>query len=1058
MVTVLDGERRWTTILTTDMVAFSTVSERIGAERVYGLMNRVIALAKQCVVDHGGCVVDTAGDGVLAAFGAPVALEHGSLHACRAARAFHQALSDQADALDKEFGVSPQFRTGISGGEVVFGSIGTGDNIDHKVMGDPVNIAARLESQAEAGEILISDAVLLQVEGFVLVTDLGKRKLKGFRDEHSVYRLDAIHDTPSRFEGNRRRGIVNLISRDNELTAILDVEREETVSPRFVSVNGSAGIGKSRLIHEFAVSERTGGKPLVGQCNPNTEQIAFVPLVEIISQAVGLSVAAQPSDFVSEIENVLGLRVGEADMAAILSTARPDTAGVRDQSAALNTREVMHDLIVAIASHHTLIIEDAHWMDTLSGEVLERISRREVGTGRIVIIITHRPEFIAQWQSSAICTRIDLAPLHAPDIADMARRLFDDEKISDRVIDLVVTRSEGNPLFAEEVARFLRASGELVRRGDQLDLNEVSSQKFMTGNLQHLIQSRFDALPDAQKPLMQIASAIGRNFSASLLAAIAGDGAPVEAMCRRSLVEGLIEEDPGGGDDAWRFSHALMRDAVYGGLLSDRRTDIHGRIAAKIMARAGDNLEDVAETLAFHFSAAKDAPNAVRFLALSAQKSYRIYAVWQLDRQLSDAFDFIDDDPSCVDDETYGDMVLIWLRAMEQAGNFRRLLSLADRLMPHLQKKGYSRNLAIAQMLCSLAKSHARDYAGAKQLAAAIAEDAAIHNDEYSLAWVKVAMMRIGDETDDLSLDDAIKMAAEIEPVAAKFNDAHMRMLAYYMISSRYRSMGKLMRALEMADKIDDFGREHGDRRAKTYACWARGLVLTMCGQYDEALRVAEFGLQNSLTDSSDNNVNRAIKAAALLNSDRIAEAQDLIAELETLCQGYDDFNMVHLMYILDVQAKFRTGQIRKGWRRLTEVIPILNRAGNISLKRYGLVLRGEVLMSMIGAMPKETGAEDAPRPKLRPLDVVTALSLRVFGRKRAIRDFEAYRAGDVFSDGAGQARALINLGILYGGKHGNDEARKMVEEGRRYALAEQVVILSRRADLVLANWAAHGR
>ena len=1034
----------------TDMVDFSAVSERIGAERVYGLMRYVMGMAETAIKDHGGHVIDTAGDGVLAAFGAPIALEHGSLHACKAAVAFQSALADAAEHLERDFGIAPAFRTGISGGEVVFGQIGIGDKVDFKVMGEPVNLAARLEALAAAGEILLSDSVLLQVEGFVLVTEIGNHSFKGFREKQPVFRLDAIPEAPSRFDGQKRRGIVDLISRKTELDQLIAIAGEATASPRFVTVCGPAGIGKSRLIHEFVTREGIEGRALLGQCNPSTIQIPFLPLVEVLANRLDLVPQSSAAEFQARIAQHLGIDVSIEELTGLLPRGIGAAHSERRPDLALEIRQTMKNLIVAAAQDHTIVIEDAHWIDSISAELLDQISRRETGSGRVIVVVTHRPEFEADWLHLPTTTVLTLKPLTPEDIRTLVRNRFGDIGISDAIVELVVDRSEGNPLFAEEIVRFLIAADVLVKEDEVLDLDERADEKLLTGNLQQMIQSRFDKLPEPQKPLLQLASAMGRNFSADLIAKASPDGAPVQAMCRRALVEGLIEEGPSTDANHWRFSHALMRDAIYGGMLQDRRSETHRIIAETIIAENPDTLNDHAETLSYHYSAAKDARNAVKYLAMAAEKSYRIYAVAQLEEQMAAAFAFIEADPPCVDDAAYGRILVTWLRAMEQSGNFSRVLALAEKYLPRLSAEGYNRDHAIATILCAIARTHTRDYTGALDTVTEIMAEAEQKGDEVSVAWAKVALMRIYDETAIGEATSVQTLADEVRPIAEKHGDTHMSMMALYILSANYRTLGKLKKSLDVAQQISDFAEIHGDRRAFSYSCWARGLVYSLAGNYQESLRLAEVGLENSLPGSADKNVNLIIWATAMMNLGRPDDAINILDPLIETCEKYEDYNIVHVTSLMRIQAMFRRGQIFAAWQKLKRIEPVIKQAGQVNIIRYLSVFRGEILMALTGLSPRDPNQESPERPKLKLIDIATVIYLRVFGRKQAQRDFEEYLRTERMPDGAGVARALINLGIVSKRNRPSGEIRAMIEKGREFALAEQVAPLVRRADLAL--------
>ncbi|MEL7430720.1 MAG: AAA family ATPase, partial [Pseudomonadota bacterium] len=476
MKKVLEGERRWTTVLFTDMVGFSGVSEKLGAERVYQLLSEVIALATDAIEAHGGHMVDFAGDSIQAVFGAPIALENASLMACSAALDFISSLNAHSAQFELEYGIRPQFRIGIAGGTIILGQLGLNEKLDVTVMGEAVNEAARLEGIAGPGSVLISSAVFGQVEGYVEAADLGEKELKGFARKTRVYELNAVLGNVSRFEGLKRRGLTKLVGREQELAELIQAVETPASEAQFVTVRAQAGIGKSRLVHEFTnrISDKT--PVLMGQCNPSTSQVAFGPFIDLLRRMVGVSKDEEPKAVATKLHAALAKKHDYDKLLRLLSggSAAADVNGQNDlHGDALRMRKLMEEIMIDLASDlkHVLIIEDAHWIDSTSNELLSQLAAR-TDVDRMLFILTTRPGYSPSWQGSQNAREIVVKPLGRESIWELAAKQLENANYAPELIDIVISKSEGNPLFAEEIIRYLKSSNRLIETPNGMSLPE----------------------------------------------------------------------------------------------------------------------------------------------------------------------------------------------------------------------------------------------------------------------------------------------------------------------------------------------------------------------------------------------------------------------------------------------------------------------------------------------------------------------------------------------------------------------------------------------------------
>jgi len=711
MVTAPTGETRWTAILSTDMVDFTQITQNIGNEKVYELLQHVLGIARDVVDTHGGHIIDTAGDGILAAFGAPKALENASVQGCAAAHAFRKRIKADGPDLKARFGIAPQFRTGLAGGNAM---IAIQSDTSIKVVGDPVNQAARLQALAGPDEVLLSDSIRREAEGFVTTTDQGTQTIKGFKTPVHIHALAEMLEAVTRFEGTRRRGIVALVSREAELAQALDTLQSKPA--KLLMVVGVPGVGKSRLTHEI-MRRLPPGKPIyIGQCAP-TGQTPFGPIYDILRQASGTH--GTPEEVLQSLAHL-------CDTEALASVLAPIDDNTDTLQRAVQERTLLSELLRALhaQTRAVYVIEDVHWIDSGTNGLIEALAKAP-----LPVLITTRPTFQPKWQDNTAVSAINLAPLNETAIREIVQARFD-KAAAPALANLIATKSEGIPLIAEEIIRALQHGDQLIDTDAGLNL-AGDNAALVTGNLEHMVLARVDRLPKAQKTLLQVAAAIGRDFPGKVLQQASGNSEPLTDL------EGLIA--PLGGDK-WQFSHALIRDAVYDSLLSGQREAVHGQIGQALENQQGSPNN---AALADHFSKANNPSKAVRYILAAARDSLKSYALADVDKFMEQAMTYLEQDDSLIDAASFGELVLIWVRAIDQLGSFGKVLAIRDRTRPQLVRLGRTHETALLDAIGAIAMTHLPDYKASEALALATLEHTKAVGDDVAGAWAKVALMRV---------------------------------------------------------------------------------------------------------------------------------------------------------------------------------------------------------------------------------------------------------------------------------------------------------------------------
>jgi class 3 adenylate cyclase len=565
----LDAERRHVTVLFTDVVGFTTFSERAGEEAAFTLMRSLSKLMDEAVREQGGVVQGFTGDGIMAVFGAPVSFEDAPLRACRAALSILQKLKINGADLKAKHGVQPQLRIGLNTGAAVVGKVQGGADACVTVLGDTVNFAARLQALAEPDSVRMSEATHRLVQGMVEASFAGDHQIKGKSEPQKVYRLDAIRQGATRFDAMVSRGLGAFVGREHEL-AVLDRGLAEACSElRVIDVVAEPGMGKSRLLHEFR--EHIGKERafiLSGSCSPDGQQTPFLPFIEVVRGSFRVSAGEAEKDVAEKLET--GLTTLDLHsirnlglLLHLVGLKVPDGAltGLDGVLIGLRTRELLQQLLEAWCrlSPVVMVIEDLHWIDNASAEVLGKIVGSESKL-RLLLVHTHRPEYIPPWLDHAVVTKIHLEPLPSDDIRRLVQTRLGAEAPSEALARHVAEKAEGNPLFAEEIVSFLTERGLLNAKGGILEFDPSAVAAALPGSVQSLLNARVDRLVPEDRALLQAASVIGRRFDPELLATVA-DQTEIDGRLAAMQARDLIHADSRSSD--FVFKHALVRDALY---------------------------------------------------------------------------------------------------------------------------------------------------------------------------------------------------------------------------------------------------------------------------------------------------------------------------------------------------------------------------------------------------------------------------------------------------------------------------------------------------------------
>ena len=1004
------GERRWTAVLCADLVNFTGMSESLGPERTYELMRNVVGAARSEIEGHGGHIIEYAGDALFAVFGAPTAAENASLDACRAALSVQERMAKEAPEYEREFGLTPMFRIGLAGGSVVFGSLGHGERLDINVLGDAVNLAMRLQKETPSGTVICSDAIHNQVEGFAVFESNGPTKVKGLSGNPVSHRVHALKDEISYFQGRMQRGAGQFFGREAELIK-LETWLGDTTSP-MIEVSGPAGAGKSRLIHEFSTRNIDLPEILVGQCNLNIQQTPLAPLIEIIQKAIRWT----KEDTLPDIKSKLGKHVapeglGFEYIAGRIAGQDVERAEQTGQSNfGVEVRGLCVDALQSIsrASNTLFLIEDSHWIDTGSESIIDNLVEAEEAHPTCRFMVTRRSHIPNKWSGKSQISKLALSPLSSASVKDLILVLLEVTAADEDLVTLVDEKSERNPLFVEEIVRYLQFTGAIAKDGARAYLSSTTPPNIVSGNLQHLVLSRFDALPLEDRKLLVIAAARGRQVSTAFLEACATPDMDTHACIARAHDVGLIEDDPTLGEGHWRFSHALIGDAVYESLLAPERRDIHALIASTLEDGPVGSKHANVDELATHFAAAGNNKKAVQYLWQSAEKAYEVFAVVLVDQQLDAAFALIETQPDLVDDETFGQMLFLWGRTLDIYGNFRKINVVMEQHLPRLKRNGASEVLSLCLSMKALARCHAAKFTRAQELLDEALEMASKLNLNLATIWAKTVQMRINVDSGRSTIDETAALYKEVLPAAQKMQDSHLIQLSTYVMMTAHRVEGSLKVANTYVDWLENYGRSENNTRAQAMAAWARCINHLVREEVDLAISASDETLSKTVVDTADWRVAAVARVVARLSrADAGVQPDDLLPFIETLDENDDTTlgNAARIQYRIHLLSR---GKIAKGWLGLGKVRALFKERSAPESQRFLELVTAEILMSIGGITPRSGN-----RPKLGIFDILMALRLKIGASTQATKHLNAFLERAPAESGYLVARAFRDLGMI---------------------------------------------
>ena len=1036
------AERRWASVMMLDMAGSTELQAQLGAEQSYELAREVISLAISIAKGQGGHVMGVEGDSLLASFGAPIASEDAALGAVQAAVEFRDRAAVLADSWQARFGVSPEFRTAICDGPVVVDRGADPDGGDLRIHGPPVNLSARLQARAAPGQILLSAQTAHHLEGAVVAPLVGEHVLKGFADPVKVHELVELIEDGQRFDARRRRGLVPLVGRVREVAQLDRFLSQDAGGWHLAVLQGAAGIGKSRLLHEIRDRHHVGHTFLTAQCDAGQRDAPFAPLVQLLRQAANVREDAPPEEVARVLKEQFGFDAGgDRLVLALGGGSGMVTPGLGGMDTMVRLREALRGALEAISARSptVMVIEDVHWIDRSSRMLIASILANPGALGRCALLVTTRPDG-ADWLEVPNRLQVAVSPLDRAQIQQLCEAALPWNALTAQQRQLVHEKSEGNPLFAEEILRFLATAGH---KGPDQTLDPAAT----LGNLQFLFLQQIDHLPDPVRRVLQMAAVIGPSFDRDLLAALHSEEmqSKLPAHLDRAEAAGLIRPVSQGTTVRYSFAHVLLRDAVYSSLLEVVRRDHHLAVARKMqqlgLAVRPENALPVAE----HFDRAGHAGEALPHWLSAARRAMGLYALEETDAILTRVVEVARTAPEQLEDTAFAAAFTDWLEALQYMGNFQRLVDVAREFLPRLQALSDPSHASLALAHYSLALTHLRDYAGAERIARAALLQAEARGDRRGAAWLTLPLIRAQEETLSLSETDYLARTEALFDEAHALGDTRLAIQYIYMRAAYLRSMGDVRAARKENHRLAAYAMAQKDMRGRAFAGWTEALCRQVGEEIEEALEVIADSRRHVLPGSADALVLDTIWSALQALGPDPAAHQPFQQRVLQQATELGDMNLVHPTRLMGAVTRLRLRQLRAGWRELTQLLRDTEAGGNKTHLRYFQLVTVEFLLVVAGALPPSLPTP----PNLARMgvgDAALGVALRLTARRRARRllaRLETLLPGG--RDGAVKARALICKAALAKGR----ERRALLERARAIAVHQDLPNMVRRIDVL---------
>jgi predicted ATPase/class 3 adenylate cyclase len=1028
-----EGERKHVTVLFSDLTGYTTMSEKLDPEEVKEITSRIFGEISKIVSKYDGFIEKYAGDAVMAIFGVPQAHEDDPVRAIKAAREIHRFVESISPQYEDKIGQPLQMHTGINTGLVVTGELNLGKGI-HGVVGDTINVAARISSAANPGEILVDHATYTRTEGYFRFENLEPIQLKGKTKAVQVYRFLSTKKQPQKI--HRLHGLrAELIGRKAEMAQLSDaVENLSQGKASFFSIIGAAGTGKSRLVEEFKASlDLDNIQWREGNAFAYAQNIPYFPLIDLISKAIQIYEGDSTETVKEKLESSLEVLIGEKQdiapyIGSLYSLKYPEIEEVSPEFWKRKLQKAILMVLTALAQRVPTIVclEDLHWADPSTIELVNFLLS-EI-RHPVLFLCVYRPIISPFSTHQTDAMAIPHQELHLGDLSlsgaqNMVESLLKTVNLPKELQRFIRDKVEGNPFYLEEAINSLIESKILVSQNGNWKVTGPITESEISATIQGVISARVDRLELESKRILQEASVIGRSFYYEILKRISKITDDIDRSLSGLERFDLIKTKTIQPYLEYIFKHALTQEVVYNGLLKKERREIHERIGHVIEGLFKDRLPEFYETLAFHFKRSRSVFKAVGYLMKSGEKCLKRYAVDESHIYYKEAFELLSSksERSKEKDELLIDLLIDWSSAFYYRGDFKELtnllsnyeevaLSLSDKAKLGL----FYAWLGFMLNLCGKTKTSYEYLLSAIKLGEEADDKKVI---SYAITWIATTCVDLG------LIDDAVAYGERAYEISKNLHFDQFQAFMFLSALGRAHSFkGDWKKTSELGETMLKYGHQYSNVRSVAGGYWLIGMSKYQSGDLTAAIECSKKGLQVS----RDPFISQILKVAYggwCAIEGRLQEAQDALNEVLAFSQkfGAKAVGLPAKLFLgLVLIAK---GNISVGLRMMEDAKKEFLENHNKAYYSLAEYLIGKVFLNIVAG-------NKSVKPSILLKNIGFLIKNVPFASKKAEAHFK--NAIATSKEAGGQSllgQAYLDLGLLHKAKKRVDKAKDCISE-----------------------------
>ncbi|UCF57596.1 MAG: AAA family ATPase [Deltaproteobacteria bacterium] len=1050
-----EGERKYVTVLFSDLSGYTAMSERLDPEEVKEIMSRIFGEIAQVVTKYEGFIEKFIGDAVVALFGVPKGHEDDPVRAIRAAKGIHDLLEAMGPRIEDRVGRSLSMHTGINTGLVVIGEVDV-EKGTHGVSGETINLASRLSSLAKPGEILVGPDTYRQTGGYFTFESLEPARVKGKAEPIQVYKVLSPKERPitiHRLSGLR----ADLIGRKAEMDQLNEaVENLRGGKGRIFSICGDAGTGKSRLIEEFkSTLDLEEIQWLEAHAYAYAQNIPYFPLIDFLNGVFQIEEGDRPQQLKERIEAGIEDLAGKKEdvvpyVGTLYALNYPEMEDVSPELWKYRLQDAVQTILSALARRAptVLYLEDLHWADPSFLELL-RNALLQISQPAIVLC-TYRSPFslFTTHQLSGIgkiYRELRLQDLSPSEAQGMLQSLLKAETIPSDLRRFVQDKAEGNPFYLEELVNSLIESERLIRDNGSWKVTKPISESDISSTIHGVISDRLDRLERETKRILQEASVIGRAFLYEILKRITELTQDID-RCLRGLEQlDLIRTRSLQPDLEYVFKHALTQEVVYNGLLKKERQEIHERTALVMEHIFHDRLPEFYETLAFHFAQGQSIIKAVDYLVKSGEKALARYAVEEAHQYYKKAFDILaaKSDKSKEEKAALIDILNSWGYAFYHLGDFKTFIplfrahkDLAESLDDKARLGMFYVWLGVGLWMSGRTKESYEYLSHALELGEKSGNQKVVG---YACTWLTWACAEMG------LFNESEVFGERAQQIAKSFpTDQYLFFKSLGGLGFLNWMKGDTKKVFEGAKRLLDYGERSSNSRSKVMGHWINSFGHYLAGDMESVKESSERAVEVS-EDPLYSQFPTITSGMASLLSGQFQETEDTLKPLITYCEKRDVGELIIPAYLFLGPALIAKGHMKLGLKMLEEV-----QEACIENQRRPFYAQADYVL---GYVYSQIAMGPSPTFSIMARNIGFLVKNVPFAGKKAEEHFNKAIEGarEVGAKGF-LGTAYLDLGLLHKARKRTDQARECLTEAIKIFEEIEAQVYLKQAKEALAS------